>query len=127
MWIFLNNAFVSAVQHNDDPDLLVVRARVEGDLERFFVHWGPVLSVERHEDRDYLFRTIVPKETFARSLGWHVSETDYGNFKDSIGTGDDDPHEGPRHDAYLRVWSAMNWLQGKLHGAGRYVGQKYVG
>ena len=113
MWIFLNNAFVSAVQHNDDPELLVVRARVEGHLERFF---GPGIDVERHPERDYLFRTVVSKLMFEMVLSDHAAKIDYGNFKDSIGFEDNAYHHAC-HD----VWSDMNRLQGKVHNAGAYV------
>ncbi|HET7708953.1 MAG TPA: hypothetical protein VFK50_05385 [Sphingomicrobium sp.] len=104
MWVYLNDAFVSAVEHKDDHQLLVVRARVEGDLERFFR--GMNINVQRHEDRDYLFRTIVTKQTFARQLSAFAEAIDYPNFKGSIASSDHD-----RHDAYLRVWSVMANLQ----------------
>lgn len=104
MWVFLNDAFVSAVEHKDDDRLLVVRARVEGDLERFFR--GLNIDVQRHEDRDYLFRTIIPKEDFARQLSAHAEKIDYPNFKGSMA-----PEEFDRHEAYLRVWGVMAHLQ----------------
>lgn len=104
MWVFLNDAFVSAVEHKDDDRLLVVRARVEGDLERFFR--GMNVDVQRHEDRDYLFRTIVPKPDFARRLSTHAEEIDYPNFKGSIASEDID-----RHESYLSVWAVMSHLQ----------------
>lgn len=117
MWVFCNDSFVSAVQHLDDPNLLVVRARVEGDLERFFERWGgPKVEVERHEDRDYLFRTIVSKEQFATEMRWHIGGIDYPNFKDSIAA-----NQQERHIAYLRVWAVMNDLQNMLYGVGAYA------
>lgn len=124
MWIFLNNAFISAVQHNDDPNLLVVRARVEGDLERVFEPlYGKEaldvngIKVERHEDRDYLFRVVVTKNQFASAMHWHASQIDYGNFKDSI-----EDHD--YHNACSRVWSVMNGLQEIKHGVGKYIYRK---
>ena len=36
MWIFLSNSFISVVQKPGDNDLLTVRARIEGDIERVF-------------------------------------------------------------------------------------------
>jgi hypothetical protein len=119
VWVFLNNAFVSAVQHRDNADLLVVRARVEGDLERFFAE-DQNLKVERTEDADYLFRTTIRKNLFAAALLNRMTEIDYANFKDSIALEDAD-----RHGAYLRVWQAMNNLQGLLYGVGAYV-KKFV-
>lgn len=118
MWVFLDNSFVSAVEHNDDPSLLVVRARIAGDLERFF---GVDVSAERHENRDYLFRAIVSKAKFANALSKHALEISYGNFKSNISHDDSN-----RYDAYNGVWSVMNDLQGRLYGVGRYVSRKYL-
>jgi hypothetical protein len=120
MWVFLNNAFVSAVEYRDDPSLLVVRARVEGDLERFFSHWTVKPEVDRTEDADYLFRMVVSKDEFAEAVAQHVHNIDYDNFKDSIADSDDD-----RHDAYMGVWTVMMRLQDKLHGVGKYVFGKF--
>jgi len=108
MWVFLNDAFVSAVEHKDDRRLLVVRARVEGDLERFFT--GMDVEVQRHDDRDYLFRTIVTKEDFARRLSARAELIDYPNFKSSVAARDIG-----RHEAYLRVWVVMAGLQRHRH------------
>jgi len=105
MWVFNNNSFVSAVEHRSDPSMLVVRARAEGDLERFFID-GEKITVEVHPERDYLFRTIVEKSRFAKVLVQHALGISYPNFKGSIANGDED-----RHDAYLNVWSAMYTFQ----------------
>jgi hypothetical protein len=104
MWVFLNDAFVSALEHKDDDRLLVVRARVEGDLERFFR--GTSVDVQKHEDRDYLFRTVIPKKDFARQLSAYAEKINYPNFKGSIAS-----EELDRHEAYLRVWGVMAHLQ----------------
>lgn len=113
MWICLNNAFVSAVEHNSDPTLLVVRARVSGHLEAFFDGTIPAaeLNVEVHPERDYLYRTIVRRHAFADALSHHaVNSIDYGNFKDSV-------ENDALHDAYSRVWGVMLGLQDR----GKYV------
>jgi hypothetical protein len=34
MWLFCEKGFVSIVVDRDDPDRLLVRARVKGDIER---------------------------------------------------------------------------------------------
>lgn len=117
MWIFCNDCFVSAVQHNDDPNLLVVRARVTGHIEAFFSKREKPITVERHEDRDYLYRTVVTKDHFADVLRDHAVDIDYGNFKDSI---EDDAY----HSACSRVWSIMNGLQELKHGVGKYISKR---
>lgn len=102
MWVFMNDAFVSVVQHWDDADKLMVRARCQGDLERVFpdrvadVHWSPT--------NDYLFRVVVTRPEFDAAMLRETRRIDYPNFKGSV-------QENDRHDAYMAVWSAMHRLQ----------------
>lgn len=107
MWVFLNNAFVSAVQHRANPKTLVVRARLPGDLERLF----PDLAdhVERTPRADYLFRVNVPKARFAKMLKAQVDAIDYDNFKGSV-------PDKFRHDTYMGVWSVMWRAQSQVSG-----------
>jgi hypothetical protein len=106
MWIFTNNAFVSAVRHRSEPGGLMVRARLRGDLERFFDASADVLGVKETRDADYRFRCTVSDAVFATALMQSAAAIDYPNFKSSIGS--DDQH---RHDAYMDVWSAMHTAQ----------------
>lgn len=96
MWVFLNNAFMSAVQARDNPDLLVVRARFAKDLKNVF----PDLKVSSSNATDYRFRVICPKERFAQTMADAARSIDYGNFKNSV-------PERWRHDVYADVWSVM--------------------
>lgn len=109
MWVFLNDAFVSAVQHRSDPGLLVVRARFAQDLNRLF----PKAKVTSSDATDYRFRVIVKREEFAQVMFDRAMSIDYGNFKDSV-------PEKWRHDVYAGVWSVMWRAQSeRLQGAGR--------
>jgi hypothetical protein len=97
MWIFLNDAFLSAVQHRDAPDSLMVRARRREDLARVF---GDGVEIVELADADYPYRVTVPKAELAVRLAARVEAIDYDNFKNSV-------PERRRHDAYMDVWSAM--------------------
>lgn len=97
MWIFRNDAFVSAVQHESDPACIMLRARVAGDLSRFLGHAVEEIETPR---ADYRFRTIVRKEDFAAVLAASVQGINYFNFKDSVRAKD-------RSMRYLEVWHAM--------------------
>ncbi len=100
MWIFLNDAFLSVVAHRHQPNALLVRARVAGDLERVF----PGVDVAMTPSADYRYRATVSREEVARVLAEQVAGIGYDNFKNSVTQHD-------RHDAYFRCWSAMNELQ----------------
>lgn len=107
MWIFLNDSFVSVVQHPTEPTLLVVRARRRGDLQALL---GPRTRVLETLDSDYQFRAFASKDTVASVLANRVRLIDYGNFKDSV----KDPDRKRR---YLNVWTEM-WEWQWLHASG---------
>jgi len=107
MWIFLNNAFVSIVRHREQPDILLVRARREGDIERAI----PGAVSEETQYADYRYRAPVSAEVVAQAISRQVRDIDYDNFKNSI----EDPGY---HAACSSVWGDMLRLQ---KGVGRYA------
>lgn len=101
MWIFLSDTFLSVIQPKpDDSDMLLVRARVRGDIENIFPDAG-VLETPRH---DYRFRAFVARADVEMAMAAEVRRINYPNFKGSVAQKD-------RHDAYMRCWMAMNALQ----------------
>lgn len=106
MWIFLKDSFLSIVQKPGDTDLLTVRARIKGDIEQLF----PDAEVIADAGTDYKFRARVPREAVAKALFDCVMNLDAPNFKASI-------KNKKRHDAYMRVWSAMYREQEDTHAA----------
>ncbi len=102
MWIFLNDAMFSVVQHRKFTDSLLVRARIKGDIERVF----PDANVEHTPYADYAYRSIIGKKEFADKVHCLITDICYDNFKNSIPDGHD-----VRHNAYMGVWSAMRRAQ----------------
>lgn len=96
MWLFTSNSFLSIVEHDHDPSLLHVRARLAGDIEEVF----PGADVIETPSADYRFRTSVPRERVAEAMARMVREIDYTNFKNSVS----DPN---RKDYYIKVWEVM--------------------
>ena len=102
MWIMLSDAFFSVVADPERVDMLVVRARMKGDIERVF----PKVRVYATPNRDYQFRAYLPRETVALTIARQIRTIKYGNFKDSV-------KDAARHDAYLSVWTVMmRWSRG---------------
>ena len=102
MWIIMNDAFLSEVQNIYDEDELLVRARVEGDIERVF----PNAEVFADEGSDYKYRSYLNKREVAKVIEWSVLDIDYGNFKNSVPSSD-----SKRRIVYDRVWSDLLRLQ----------------
>lgn len=100
MWLFLRSSFLSIVDKSDQPGCLLVRARVQGDIERVF----PRIKVRAGVGTDYPFRADVPRPAVAAAVAAAVEAIDYGNFKAAV-------PERDRHDAYLGVWGVMHRLQ----------------
>jgi hypothetical protein len=100
MWIFQNRSFLSIVQNRDDPNTLLVRARVAGHIQQVF----PEAKVFTDPKADYLYRALIGRKAVAQAVAATVEKIDYDNFKDSV----DDDH---LHVAYMKVWSTMEKLQ----------------
>ena len=97
MWIFLNDAMLSIVQKPaDKAGTLTVRGRIKGDIERVF----PGAMVIEGGGTDYRFRANVPRDQVAQAMFDQVMALNYSNFKSTV-------KDRQRHDAYLKVWSAM--------------------
>ncbi|MEZ0325019.1 MAG: hypothetical protein ACAH95_03870 [Fimbriimonas sp.] len=96
MWIFQNEAFLSIVAERGSTGRLLVRSRVEGDIQRALPH------AEVFEDlsADYRYRAFVSKEDLKAALSKAVDDIDYDNFKKSV-------PDHQRHKAYMKVWQAM--------------------
>ena len=97
MWIFMNDAMLSIVEHRDDPAKLMVRARIAGDIERAF----PEAEVSETPRADYRFRATLDRREVAAALAAAAMGIDYDNFKNSV-------DDSGRHHAYMGVWSVMN-------------------
>lgn len=114
MWIFSKVGFVSAVEHWDYPDYLMVRARVREDLENILkiaeeLVAGDVRDIIEMANADYRFRVVIHKQAFSEVVKHLAENIDYGNFKNAV-------HDGsPRDTAYMEVWSAMCGLQYSRH------------
>src|SRR3954447_22785950 len=80
MWAFTRSSFLSLVADPDDPDMLTVRARNRGDIEKLFTAYTASMT----PGRDYKYRCVIPRQEVAEALLSEVSKIDYASFKDSV-------------------------------------------
>ena len=106
MWLITTRGFYSVVEHRDDPDLLLVRARTREDLEALR-DVLPDLDVFSDPSADYRWRALVPRGAWQRAVAQLVAEIDYGNFKS--GVAQRAGHE--RAALYADVWATLLRLQ----------------
>lgn len=105
MWIFTPTAFVSIVAHRTKPGILLVRARLRGDIERLF----PGAKVKRTPTADYRFRAEIQRERVAKVVADQLRALSYDNVKAAIPT--TAPVHDLRHRAMNQVWGVMNRAQ----------------
>lgn len=102
MWIFMNDAALSIVANRNNDDELLVRARIEGDIDRVF----PEARIDFTPEFDYAYRAMLPRRMVAEGIANNLALIPYDNFKDSI-----DPNDHDRHTAYMNIWFVMRDYQ----------------
>jgi len=80
MWIFSQKAFLSIVRHTDKPNILIVRSRFRGHIEKMF----PKACVNEDVTRDYRYRAELPIKEVSKVIARLVSKINYDNFKNSL-------------------------------------------
>lgn len=105
MWLFCKHGFFSAVQNFDDSNLIHVRARFKGDLERLCETYQVEPKVVSLPGTDYPFRMDFERGKWSEIVQHEAEAIDYENFKNAV-------HDGTKRDAaYMSVWSAMRRQQ----------------
>ena len=80
MWLFTHKGFLSIVRHIDKPNILIVRSRFRGHIEKIF----PKARVEEDGSRDYRFRAELPAKEVSKVIAEMVLRIEYDNFKNSL-------------------------------------------
>lgn len=105
MWIFCQSGFFSAVQHYDNADIIHVRARFAGDIERLCTAHAVSPQVTHTPGNDYPYRMDFSRTLWAKIVQAEAEAIDYDNFKDSV------HGERARDVAYMSCWSALRRAQ----------------
>jgi hypothetical protein len=113
MWIFTTGGFVSAVQHRDNPDMVMVRARDKESLETMLegIELAGTANDEVFEKPeivsvpgDYRWRVTVSKATFAVFVQFEIlNYLNYANYKDALTK----VRGETWHRATMGVWTSM--------------------
>ena len=105
----------SVVEHKDDPNIVIVRARIEKDIkniQKMFVDQGyerPEILQIRHSD--YKFRVFVSRKEWIKVITKLMADLHYTNFKDAVIQEDAIEIMQLRDEAYTGIWSIMYRLQ----------------
>ncbi|MFL9996125.1 hypothetical protein PQR34_30010 [Paraburkholderia sediminicola] len=103
MWLLMNDSMLSVIASDKDENLLVVRARRPGDIHRVF---GADVEEIHIPGRDYQVRSFLPRQRVADAIANRLLNTQYLNFKNSVG-----PNDNDLHDAYASVWHTLASIQ----------------
>ena len=115
MWVFTTKGFFSIVEHKNDPNRVVIRARVRKDIESIkmlFEELGlEVSGVEENVSFDYRYRVFARRIDWASVMAQLITDMGYTNFKNAIYETDSLEIRDKRHEAYLDIWAIMHELQ----------------
>jgi hypothetical protein len=106
MWLLTTQGFYSVVQHGEDANFLLVRARVRSDLAAL-TRLIPNLEIFETPDADYRWRATVTRMQWQVALTALGREIDYDNFKGAVR----ERSGGERAALYGRVWDLLMSLQ----------------
>jgi hypothetical protein len=107
MWIFAQNAFLSIIQPPQPPECLLVRARIEGDIQRFFPAARP--RITDSVNYDYRYRVLMQGNDVAAAIAKNVLRINYTSFKDSV-------QDKRRLPYYTAIWNTSYDMQLDLRG-----------
>jgi len=116
LWLFTAKGMFSVVEHKDDPNTMVVRARIENDIkniQQMFVDQGyekPEILQMSHSD--YKFRIFVNRKEWINVMTRLMADLNYTNFKNAAAKEDD--FERLRSQAYTSIWFIMAECQNAL-------------
>ena len=108
MWVFALEGFVSVVEVRGKPNQLLVRGRSWDDV----VMWRRLVCGRSRGSKivstpraDYPWRFVASRKKVAAAMVKAIEGVRYDNFKSAVG------HADPaRAEAYMGVWSEMNWF-----------------
>lgn len=104
MWICLNNAFFSIVEHYKHKDHLLVRSRWPKDINKIW----PKENVEHTPQNDYPYRAVIKREQVALAIANKLKNINYTNFKSSAEQIEVTNDDKSRTDAYHDAWHVIN-------------------
>ena len=102
MWIVLNKSFLSIVKNRNNNEELLVRSRVNGDIEKVFKD----ANVFEDLNADYRYRSYIKRSEVAKTISEELLNINYDNFKNSVSKDDKN-----RLNAYMNVWSSLHKMQ----------------
>ena len=101
MWIFTKTGFISAIQHQHDPQVLTVRARSRKHLAALAEHAN--LQIANSPGGDYPYRLFVDRDVFSDYLVTQVLEIDYSNFKSKVAQSKDFGYLDALHETWVTM------------------------
>lgn len=110
MWSFTGFGFFSVIQHRDDPELLLVRARVREDLVNLKKYLPNLGDITDTPNADYPYRALAWRVDYAEAMKRAILDIDYTNFKNGVTK----TQGHARHDLYMRVWGVMRTAEQTL-------------
>lgn len=108
MWLMTQYGFFSVVQHRDNPDQFLVRARVANDLTNLMVLGHFLREIVSLPDANYPYRFTLSREEWENIAHLLAQNVDYPNFEERV---HQLPDQTSKNRVYLKVWDTLSALQ----------------
>lgn len=111
MWLMTTQGFYSVVEKKDNPDMLVVRARVRDDLKALERQLPGQIKIYEGIGTDYPFRIFIDRAHWEKAVREITEDISYTNFKNAV----KERQGRKRANLYERLWGILWGLTPHRH------------
>jgi len=104
MWLFTQYGFYSVVQHEENPEAFLMRARVKNDLENLLKLTQIETPISHTPRAQYAFRVLLSQAEWNRIAQVLTRAVDYPSFTNRIS---ELPDQSTKNAAYGSIWNAL--------------------
>jgi hypothetical protein len=115
MWIFTTKGFFSIVETKEDPDQVLIRARIKKDIQNMKDLFDALglksTKILVGSGSDYKYRFTADRMDWIAAMTRLMLDLRYNNFKDAVYESDSHEMRERRRDAYFDIWAITRNLQ----------------
>ena len=115
MWIYSTKGFYSIVENRDNPNQVIIRARLKKDIDNLKRIFDSLklrtTKITVSSRTDYRYRFITDRMDWMTVMIRLMLSIDYDNFKNAVFKSESGKIRERRHEAYLKIWGIMCNLQ----------------
>lgn len=115
MWVYTTKGFFSIVEDRDNPDQVIIRARLKKDIDNLKRIFDSLKlrakKIAVNSRADYRYRFTADRMDWITVMIRLMVGLHYANFKDAVYDTESGEMKEKRHETYLNIWMTMRELQ----------------